>query len=95
MCSSLYAAYTLSLDSGRRDACAGGSLSGGTNPFVSHGFLSSLEESGSVGADVGCAFPASPRESAPSHCSRSVSSTGVTDRAVSKHATQGCRDTLW
>jgi predicted N-acyltransferase len=41
------------LDPSDWDACAAGSVSGGTNPFVSSGFLRSLEESGSLGASVG------------------------------------------
>ena len=40
----------------RRDACAAGSAdeaAGGSNPFLSHGFLRALEDSGSVAPRVG------------------------------------------
>ena len=37
----------------RRDECAAGWQAGGTNPFVSHGFLRALEESESVAREVG------------------------------------------
>ena len=42
------------LDAGSWDALAGGG-SGSGNPFMSHGFLSALEDSGSVGAGTGWA----------------------------------------
>jgi uncharacterized protein len=42
-----------SLTRTRRDECAAGWQAGGTNPFVSHGFLRALEESQSVAREVG------------------------------------------
>ena len=36
-----------------RDACASGRTEGGTNPFLSHGFMRALEDSGSVAPQRG------------------------------------------
>ena len=44
------------VDPAEWDACAGGvsvAAPGASNPFISHGFLSALEDSGSVAADTG------------------------------------------